>query len=70
VDRTLFWTAADLERKLSEFQGYYNAHRVHAALNGRPPAAAPPDEGVPRASLDAYGWQPHCRGLYYTPIAA
>ena len=44
VDRTLFWTAADLERKLVEFQGYYNGHRVHAALNGRPPAA-PSDRG-------------------------
>ena len=53
VDRTLFWTAADLERKLVEFQDYYNAHRAHAALNGRPPAS-PSTEGVPRASLTAF----------------
>jgi hypothetical protein len=69
VDRTLFWTGADLAMKLVEFQGYYNEHRVHSALNGQPPASTP-DRDVPRARLDAYRWQPHCRGLYHTPIAA
>jgi hypothetical protein len=29
---TLFWTAADLERKLLDFQRYYNGHRAHAGL--------------------------------------
>ena len=32
LDRTLFWTAADRELKLHEFQGYFNGHRTHAAL--------------------------------------
>jgi hypothetical protein len=27
LDRTLFWTAGDLELKLLEFQQYYNEHR-------------------------------------------
>ena len=35
LDRTLFWTAADLEMKLLDFQRYYNGHRTHAGLNGR-----------------------------------
>jgi transposase InsO family protein len=69
LDRTLFWTAADLEIKLLEFQEYYNKYRAHAGLDGRPPASTP-DEGRPRASLGAYRWQPHCRRLYQTPIAA
>ena len=69
LDRTLFWTAADLEMKLLEFQRYYNGYRAHAGLNGRPPAPTP-DEGGARASLRSYRWQPHCRGLYHTPIAA
>jgi hypothetical protein len=30
LDRTLFWTAGDLEVKLLEFQRYYNGHRTHA----------------------------------------
>jgi putative transposase len=67
LDRMLFWTAADLEGKLVEFQQYYNEHRTHAGRAGRPPA--PRRDGT-RASLRAYRWQPHCRGLYYTPRAA
>jgi putative transposase len=69
LDRTLFWTAADLERKLADFQVYYNGYRAHAGLNGRPPTPTP-DKGGSFASLRSYGWRPHCRGLHYTPIAA
>jgi hypothetical protein len=69
LDRTLFWTGADLERKLFEFQRYDNEDHAHAGLAGRPPASIS-EEGGPRASLDWYRSQPHCRGLYHTPIAA
>jgi len=69
LDRLLFWTAADLERKLVAFQQYYNEHRAHAGRAGRPPAPSPDPSGD-RASLRAYRWQPHCRGLYHTPMAA
>ena len=69
LDRLLFWTAADLERKLVAFQQYYNEHRAHAGRAGRPPAPSPDSSGH-RASLRAYRWQPHCRGLYHTPMAA
>jgi len=69
LDRTLFWTAADLERKLREFQQYYNGYRTHAGRAGRPPDPRL-DPGGARASLRAYQWQPHCRGLYHTPRAA
>jgi transposase InsO family protein len=69
LDRTLFWTAADLEMKLFEFQRYYNCHRTHAGLDGRTPEPSP-DAGCLRASVRAYRWQSHCRGLYQTPIAA
>ena len=69
LDRTLFWTAADLEMKLLEFQRYFNGHRAHAGLEGRPPESVPA-EGDARASIRSYRWQPHCRGLYQTPMAA
>src|SRR4051794_4110257 len=69
LDRTLFWTAADLEMKLLEFQRYFNGHRAHTALGGRPPEPIAEESGV-RASLGSYRWQPHCRGLYHTPTAA
>ena len=69
LDRTLFWTAADLERKLLDFQGYYNDHRAHAGLDGRTPEPST-DPGCGRANIASYRWQPHCRGLYQTPMAA
>jgi putative transposase len=69
LDRTLFWTTADLETKLLDFQRYYNDHRTHAGLEGRPPepTAAGPASPI---GLNSYRWRRHCRGLYQTPIAA
>jgi putative transposase len=39
LNLTLFWTAADLELTLFEFQRYYNGHRAHAGVEGRPPVS-------------------------------
>jgi transposase InsO family protein len=69
LDRTLFWTAADLELKLLEFQRYFNGYRTHAGLGGLTPEPCPGEDSA-RANVKAYRWQPHCRGLYQTPIAA
>jgi transposase InsO family protein len=41
LDRTLFWTAADLEMKLLDFKHYYDGHRTHAGLDGRTPEQNP-----------------------------
>src|SRR5712671_3648164 len=41
LDRTLFWTAADLELKLLDFQRYFNGYRAHAGLAGRTPEPNP-----------------------------
>jgi putative transposase len=69
LDRTLFWTTADLETKLLDFQNYYNGHRTHAGLKGRLPEPSL-DKPVSPIGLDLYRWRRHCRGLYQTPIAA
>jgi len=67
LDYTLFWTTADLETKLLDFRTYFNNHRTHTSLGGRTP-----DTPVSRpiANLDSFQWQPHCRALYQTPVAA
>ena len=70
LDRTLFWTTADLEAKLLAFpRDYFNGYRSHAGLQGQPP-----DPGVEEwekpVSLMSYRWRKHYRGLYHTPIAA
>ena len=69
-DHVLFWNAADLEKKLSEFQAYYNQHRVHRSLGGNTPTQVSGDSLASRAALHKFRWQPHCRGLYELPVAA
>ena len=66
LDRMLFWSATDLEQKLSDFQNFYNVHRAHASLDGHPPIQKPKDV----AKLNQYRGQTHYRSLYQTPIAA
>ena len=65
---SLFWTAVDLESKLSEFRDYYNLHRSHAGLARKTPEE--PREVRVCATLKSYRWGGHCRGLFHTPIAA
>jgi transposase InsO family protein len=67
LDQLLFWTATDLEIKLTAFRDYYNRHRSHAGLKGATPIETPESKG---AGLNCYRWQSHCRGLYQTPMAA
>ncbi len=68
LDVALFWTAVDLESKLSEFRDYYNLHRSHASLARKTPEE--PREVSVCATLKSYRWGGHCRGLFHTPIAA
>jgi hypothetical protein len=65
------------DRGLLETQYYgcwvvdlYNGHRAHAGLKGRTPDPSSAAAGGARASVGSYRWQPHCRGLYQTPMAA
>lgn len=67
LDQTLFWTTADLEAKLRDFQEYFNHYRAHTGLGGQLPI---PNGQTTPISFPSYQWQQHCRGLYQTPIAA
>jgi len=67
LDHMLFWTSADLENKLRDFRTYFNHHRTHHSREGRTPDMP---VSPPVANLRAFRWQPHCRGLYQTPMAA
>jgi hypothetical protein len=63
----LFWTKADLENKLLDFQTYFNHRRTHTSREGRTPDLP---ASQPAADLGSFLWQPHCRALYQTPVAA
>jgi putative transposase len=67
LDRLLFWTATDLELKLTAFMKYYNNYRTHSAPQGQTPIDLPNGKKI---DFKFYRWQAHCRRLYQTPIAA
>src|SRR5262245_39033805 len=70
LDHVPFWNARDLERKLAEFQVYYNAARGHASLEGHTPLAFPSGRTVVPADLSHVRWVSHCRGPVQLPVAA
>jgi putative transposase len=70
LDQVLFWNAGDLERKLAEFQAYYNAARGHASLDGYTPLTFVDKHAVAPADLRHVRWVSHCRELVQLPVAA
>jgi Integrase core domain len=63
LDQTLFWTAADLEEKLVDFQHYFNEHRTHSGLDGRTPETWNV-VGRAVANLNSYGWRAIVEGCF------
>jgi hypothetical protein len=70
LDQVLFWNTGDLERKLAEFQAYYNAARSHASLEGHTPLTFACGHTVVCAELNNVRWVSHCRDLVQLPVAA
>jgi len=67
LDHMLFWTTVDLENKLLDFRTYFNNYRTHTSREGRTPDTP---LSRPIADLHSFKWQPHCRALNQTPVAA
>ena len=70
LDQVLFWNARDFERKLADFQVYYNAARSHASLDGHTPLTFARGHTVALAGLNNVRWVSHCRDLVHLPVAA
>lgn len=70
LDQIPFWGARDLERKLQNFNDYYNGDRVHVSLGGMTPAATATNDDRQLLDLGNYRWKSQCRGLYQLPAAA
>ena len=71
LDHVLFWNSRrDLERKLREFQAYYNEARCHASLSGHTPLTVANGCRALSADPNSVRWLFHCRGLVQRPIAA
>ena len=70
LDQVLFWNADDLERKLGDFQRYYNEARCHASLEGHSPMTFANGHTAAPADLRHVRWVSHCMDLVQLPIAA
>jgi len=70
LDHVLFWNARDLERKLAEFQAYYNTARCRASPQGHTPLTCGKGHTVIAADLTHVRWISHCRDLVQLPVAA
>ncbi|MGO9602969.1 MAG: integrase core domain-containing protein [Candidatus Binataceae bacterium] len=70
LDRIWFWHQSDLQRKLEDYQAFYNQYRCHTGLAGVTPAQRNGAPAPPFARLDSFRWRQHCNGLFHTPIAA
>jgi putative transposase len=70
LDHVPFWNGRDLERKLAEFQGYYNAARSHASLDGHTPLTFAGKASPMPANLHQVRWVSYCQDLVQLPVAA
>ena len=62
--------STDLERKLADFQVYYNAARGHASLEGDTPLSFAGEHTVAPADPNHVRWVSYCRDLVQLPVAA
>jgi putative transposase len=62
--------AGDRERKLADFQVYYNAARSHASLDGHTPLTLAGGHAAAHAELNNVRWVSPCRDLVQLPVAA
>jgi putative transposase len=70
LDKTLYWSAHDLQNKLDLFQRYYNIERCHWGIDGIAPLQKAEEQSATVVSINQYKWKKHCRGLFQLPIAA
>ncbi len=70
LDHVFFWNANDLAGKLEGFRQYFNAHRLHASLDGDTPSDITGETTGRRAGLNQFLRKSHCRGLYQLPVVA
>jgi putative transposase len=67
LDHVPFWNGRDPERKLAEFQDYYNAARSHASLDGHTPLTFAGKPSPMPANLNQVRWVSYCRDLAQLP---
>lgn len=67
ADRIWFWNQSDLERKLEDYNLFYNQYRCHTGLTGTTPAQRSGAPALPHACFDSYRWQQHLQWTISDP---
>jgi len=65
----LIWNACDLQKKLDNYQDFFNSHRSHSALN----ALTPENKSTGNKEvicINNYKWKKYLNGLVQLPMAA
>jgi len=72
LDQTLFFNAPDLQKKLNQFQDYYNQTRGHSSIGWKTPEsiASPVQSRQKTISIDNYQWKSFNNGLVRLPVLA
>ena len=70
LDRVIFFTASDLQRKLNLFHYDYNEYRSHMGISGKNPTQKSHSLKPNIINIQKYNWKSHCQGLFQLPIAA
>ncbi len=70
LNHLLFWNERDLQRKLDQFQIYYNSSRGHSSLESKTPTEMYDQSSSNVVSIKNYRWKLHARNLFQLPVAA
>jgi len=70
LDQILFWHVDDLQRKLDQYQHYFNSIRSHQSLSAKTPYQKAQQFVANVISIKNYKWKSFCNGLFQLPIAA
>jgi len=62
LNNLLIWNACDLQKKLNNYQDYFNQYRSHSAINAMTPANK--STGNKKViSINNYKWKKYLNGL-------
>jgi len=72
LDQTLFFNERDLQKKLNQFQEYYNDSRGHSSVDWETPneIALGMKRSKNLASIEKCSWKTFCNGLFQLPVLA
>ncbi len=70
LNNVLIWNSYGLQKKLDIYQHYFNANRVHSAINTMTPEEKSNHINKKAIDINHYRWKKHLHGLVQLPLAS